>query len=193
MPWILKVWEEPIRVFPDDYIVLRNEFYKGDTRLIGSFESKRLPRVMEATKKERKEKLEFKVIGIDLAGIPYFLALRDFHMYDKNNQKAKSPNSEAIYIARSENKMDGLLLQYLPPNSKTSRHYHKHKTENYHLIAGKAKIETSVGNQTLEHATTHTIKPEVTHQVVTEKEPSLILLEILGDPEGLSMNDHNYV
>ncbi len=191
--WIEKIWDEPIRVFPEDYLPLQKEFYKGDTRLIGSFEEKRLPRVMEATVKERKEKDNFTILEIDLADIPYFVALRDFEIYNKEKQKARSPNSQSVYLAISKNKMDGLLLQYLPPHSATSLHYHQFKTEAYHIIVGKATLMNHGKEIILERAKSELVYPHSVHQVITHDEPSLILLEIIGDPKGLSMDDHIYV
>nr|MCK4930473.1 hypothetical protein [Nanoarchaeota archaeon] len=39
----------------------------------------------------------------------------------------------------------------------------------------------------------YTVTPKNIHQLITEQEPALTLLEIRNDPKGLSMDDHWYV
>lgn len=183
------------RFFPDDYVVGHVNFYKEGFKLAGSFNQKITNRIREILIKEEKESVNnLANLEINLAGVPFFLLLKNFHLYQPEKQKAKSPGSQAIYPARSANKMNGLLLQYLPPHSQTSCHFHQIKTEIYHSLAGEAFIEIDQAMTVkLMYAGSRVIFPRTIHQVKTANKPSLILIEVLGDPEGLSMADHVYV
>ncbi len=128
---------------------------------------------------------------VDYHGISCCVMHRDLYFYHPP-LSAKSSGSKAIYYARSMVKMDGLLLQYLPPQTITSKHYHTAKIETYHNLEGRCLIEVD-GEDILLEQSSHKIPPNVVHQVRTEDDASLTLLEIIGDPNGLSMDDHHYV
>jgi len=128
---------------------------------------------------------------VDFHGIPCCVMHRDLYFYDPP-LSAKSPGSKAVYYARSRVKINGLLLQHLPPQTITSRHYHEAKTETYYNLEGRCLIEVD-GEDILLDKCSYEIPPNVVHQVRTEDCASLTLLEIIGDPEGLSMDDHHYV
>lgn len=165
--------------------------------LIGSFSPKEIEKEI-LTRGKKKE--EFAFTNLDFDGVEYFLALKGFRIIPENKRKSKSATSNAIYIAESADKMDGLLLQYLPPQSRTSCHYHKGKTEAYHLVEGTAAILKKFPGRLcniwhpfdLEAAEPHIVFPFEKHKVETDKFSSLTLLEIIGDPKGLSMDDHHY-
>lgn len=123
----------------------------------------------------------------------YVVGHKGFYIYPENKRKAKSPGSDAIYLARSEDKMEGLLLQMLPPHSKTSRHYHKTKTETFHAMEEGFLVNANGKSSGFPPSTFVTIEPNVVHQLYTDYKPALTLLLVEGDPKGLSMDDHNYI
>jgi len=173
----------PTKIFPDEYPVIHT-FRDLEICLIGSFSRRRIEQIMSI------DKQGFENLAIDFGGIEYFLALRGFHIYNPP-KKATSPGSQAIYLARSEDKMEGLLLQYLPPYSVTSQHSHQSKKEAFHLLAGQATIKTPSVEFVLREGCTRLVE-QGSHQLRTNLQPALTLLEIVGDPKGLSMEDHNY-
>ena len=128
---------------------------------------------------------------VDLDDKVCYILHRSLHFYD-GLQQAKSPTSKGRYVARSEDKRDGLLLQYMPPNSHSSKHYHKLKTETYYGLEGECLLEMD-GKEVRLKGNVITINPKQIHQVKTGNQFALTLLVIKGDPRGLSMDDHNYV
>ncbi|MEK6934563.1 MAG: cupin domain-containing protein [Nanoarchaeota archaeon] len=130
----------------------------------------------------------------------YFYQKLDFNGYpccviyqglDFNSQPSSSKNSQAIYPARLDNGVESFLLQYLPPNSVTSRHHHKITTEKFHNLEGNCVIEINGTNYELQGATLQ-VNPGQIHQVHTRDKPALTLIEMLGNPKGLDMDDHYY-
>lgn len=121
-----------------------------------------------------------------------YIGVRGFKVM-KPPRPAKSHGSNAIYLASGIDKRDGLLLQYLPPHSTTSLHYHAATSEVFHLLAGSAMISTP-WNENLDFAKRRsvTIKPFTVHQVRTESQDSLILLEMIFGSDIVGMNDHFY-
>lgn len=134
---------------------------------------------------------DFTTIRLPLESIEYWLALKGFFVYTPP-KKSQSSGSNALYLARSADKKEGLLLQLLPPFSKTSCHHHTQKREAFHLIEGVATLITSQSVWTLYRGDTHVVEPGVIHQTRTDARPAIILIEVVGDPEGLSMQDHVY-
>jgi len=175
-------------VFPDEYSII-HQFKNKSIKLLGSFYSNKLEEVCD-------EKKDFKCIGVDFGGFRYFLALKGFCVFEKpiksKSAKFKSSKSDALYIAESKDRKEGLLLQYLPIMGKTSKHCHKGKDEAFHLIEGQVEIVTPRKNFYFAEKNTEIIKKGVIHQLCARKSPALILLEIVGDPKGLSMDDHTY-
>lgn len=127
-----------------------------------------------------------------ISGIRH-LALRGFKVMDPP-RLAKSHGSKAVYLASGINKRDGLLLQYLPPHSTTSVHYHAETTERFHLLAGNAVVSTPWGVE-FDFASRRTVavSPFTVHQVKTGEQDSLILLEMIFASDGVGMEDHFYV
>lgn len=177
-----------VRVWPDDYPAA-HQCDPGDptVKLLGSSNIRSLRIATD------REKGILVIFAVPFGFEEYFIGLGDgFHIY-RPPKKATSPGSEAIYWARSKDKKRGLLLQLLRPHSSTSQHYHRAKTESFHLIAGRAELVADKKVLPLEDGNTQTIQPGVIHQVRTESRPALTMMEIIGDPEGLSMKDHHYV
>ena len=170
-------------IFPNNYSLI-HPIKDQNIKLIGSFD---LGTIQGLVKTEPG----FTTISVDLNETKYYLALRGFHIYQPM-RKAHSAGSQAIYLGRSEDKREGLLLQYLPPESHTSRHKHEIRTEAYHSIAGEITLLTDRGNLFMQPGATQVIQPNTFHQVQTNKQAAVTLLEIVNDPEGLSMGDHIY-
>lgn len=129
---------------------------------------------------------------IDFNGTPCVIFYSEDLYFYPELRLANSPKSNARYYARSKNKMDGLLLQYLPPHSNTSKHYHEEKIEIYHNLEGICLIESGHNKILLERCS-YKVGKKIIHQVTTDETSSLTVLEIIGDPNGLSMDDHHYV
>lgn len=180
-------------------------FFPGEFKLIGELRrgSNGLKPALAASWNKNairriiEKKKGFTMITIPYGKTPCFLALRGFHIY-KPPKISNSPTSRAIYYARSEDKQNGLLIQYLPPYSRTSKHYHEQQTEAYYLIAGSVEIETNCAVIPLKvpgvsQVTILPGKPGSPHPLITYKEPALTLLQIVNCPGGLSMEDHHYL
>jgi len=167
-----------------------------EVRLLGSFDKVKLEQVarnIRGSGLSAEQIKVFDIITLDFGGRDYFVALRDFRIF-KEPRKAFSPGSEAVYYARSEDKKDGLLLQYLKPNSQTSRHYHKKGKETYYLVEGLASLVTcSHYNKPLEQGVPITVSQRIVHQVVTENDPSIVLLKMRGPNGFIGAEDHFYV
>jgi mannose-6-phosphate isomerase-like protein (cupin superfamily) len=126
-----------------------------------------------------------------ISGIRH-LALRGFKVMNPP-RVAKSHGSNAVYLASGVNKSDGLLLQYLPPHSTTSVHYHAETSERFHLLAGNAVVSTPWGVEfDFASRRTITVDPFTVHQLRTREEDSLILLEMVFTSAGVGMSDHFY-
>lgn len=173
-----------ISIFPDNYRLLLHQPINKEVILLGSADRKNLRR--------ETDKLQNYVLNRlpNFGGTEYLLALRGFSLYEPHTKR--SPTSQAEYLACSTDKTDGLLLQVIPPFSKTSCHRHKEKREALHVIAGEATLLTSQSVWTLYRGYSHVIEPGVFHQTRTGSRPALIVVEITGDPEGISMNDYEY-
>jgi len=111
----------------------------------------------------------------------------------KNIKKAISPTSGAYYLLwheeEVENSKNGFLLQYLPPNSVTSKHYHKEQTEIFSLLEGKMILDTSESQSSLNVGDNYVVNPNVIHQLRTSHEPSLTVIEI----KNVNYKDHHLV
>jgi quercetin dioxygenase-like cupin family protein len=112
--------------------------------------------------------------------------------FDVSQRPSNSKGSQAIYLARKDNGNESYLLQLLPPYAVTSRHYHKITTENFHNLEGSCNIVIDGTNNQLNRGTMQVL-PRQVHQVKTVESESLNLIEMLGNPRGLSMDDHFYI
>lgn len=121
------------------------------------------------------------------------LVVSPFTFYKKLKRAFSFPRSGAYYLLwHEENTGDGkrgFLLQYLPPHSETSKHYHKKQTEIYHFLDGMISLETLEGTFHLEAGGQHTVKPDVIHQLKTTDTPSLAVIEMTN----VDYKDHHYV
>ncbi len=178
---------QDIVIFPDDYLPVQkwdSETEREYPTLIGGFDEHR---VEETIRQKSTEMLKigreshFRMIRLHFGERQYYLALQGFLVFDPPLQsRSQKQGSKALYYAA--NKKRGLLLQYLSPYSPTSSHDHTSWTEDFHLLAGDATLRTNNNQNSLLAGSAPTIKPEVVHQILTENQPSLILLEIKGDP-----------
>jgi len=101
--------------------------------------------------------------------------------------------SHALYIAKKFPRQGlAFVLQYLPPYSHTSRHYHRETTEIYHSLAGSCTVFRNGSPTALSGAQSLPIYTEVIHQARTTSQPSLMLLEIRGAGNPLE-GDHHHV
>jgi mannose-6-phosphate isomerase-like protein (cupin superfamily) len=135
-------------------------------------------------------------IEVDMVSGKKYLVLQGFKNMDEDGsrpRKAFSSGSSATYLAKGLTKSNGLLLQYLPPNSVTSIHYHLETIEHFHLLAGSAEVMTWKGPVAFPADRTIKIDPFTVHQVRTGEQGSIILLEMLA-PEGKGgKKDHYYL
>ena len=147
------------------------------------------PDLMEI--KKYLKNLDLKFDSIDFNGTPCCVVHRNLKFYSEP-KKALSPGSNAKYIAHVEDRFVGLLLQYLPPKSATSKHYHKKRIEDFHNLEGKCVVECNDRQVLLAHGDTSSTRVHSfdIHQVKTTDSPALTLLEMLGSTD---MKDHYYV
>lgn len=170
-------------IFPNDFSAVKDE---KEVEVIWSLNKAELHKKISDSGKD------FSMTDVDFGGVYYHLALRGFTVF-RSPVPARSAGSGALYIARRVVNMGGFLVQFLPPDSATSCHYHNLTNETYHLIAGKATIVADGKEVRLKQGETHEIRPKTIHQVRTKVQSSIILIEIVGNPNGLSMDDHVYV
>lgn len=119
------------------------------------------------------------------------IAAREFHFFPEP-KRSYSGTSGALYLGRSRDKRRGWLLQLLPPNVHTSRHFHKVKTERFINLAGRCvmgvhHVELDVTGRD------YTVRPDIPHYLRTLDEPALNLLIISGLSDPLTMEDHHYL
>src|SRR3989344_1478557 len=94
----------------------------------------------------------------------------------KKPRKSSSKNSASLYFGIKDTKNKTQILQYLPPNSKTSKHHHKSLLEKYYILSGKCYLSIKQRKRTLKNG--ERINKGESHQLETKKEGCLILLEI---------------
>lgn len=176
--------------FPGRFNLIEELDGNEDPKLLANITNFDSRRFNDFLKRDSVSKI---VVDFDGDSIP--IALRGFHIYDPP-KTSNSKSSNAIYYARSENKKDGLLLQYLSPNSSTSGHYHKIQTEAYFLLAGEAVIKTACAEIFLKEPgiSQAVILPNENscHPLITSGKPAITLMQIKNCPGGLSMKDHYY-
>lgn len=137
-----------------------------------------------------KGECDFKIIRLDnLWESDLFVALQGFLVFDPPlESRSKKQGSSALYWAA--NKEKGLLLQFLPVHCITSTHNHElsNWNESYYLLAGMTELRTCENRHHLRYQLTEAspivpiLKPDVIHQISTTSQPSLILIQITGDP-----------
>ncbi|MBU0907673.1 MAG: hypothetical protein KKD18_00070 [Nanoarchaeota archaeon] len=102
--------------------------------------------------------------------------LNKIRFFDKP-RRSSSKESNSVYFGWNRQKDKTTALQYLPPNSKTSKHFHKKLEEEYHVLAGKCTVLK--GNKQIKLTKKLRIRKKEPHQLKTGKEGCLMLLEII--------------
>lgn len=116
---------------------------------------------------------------------------RGFHFFPKP-KPSLSATSGALYLGRSIEKARGWLLQLLPPDVRTSRHYHECKEERFINLAGSCVL--GLGDREIDATSLDiVVKPLRVHYLRTSAQPALNVLIITGHPDPLSLADHHYV
>ena len=138
-------------------------------------------------KNVRKSGLPYQIF--DFFGEPIYIICNGLNL--DVPRKSSSLGSQAIYLIRKDAGIHSHLLQLMPPRSVTSRHYHRITTEYFHNLRGECTIEVNGEDRIISGCILQVNKFE-THQVKTGDRASLNLIEMIGNPAGLSMNDHYY-
>lgn len=112
-------------------------------------------------------------------------------VFSEEPKVSRSGMSQAVYVAERDSGENSLLLQYLPMLSRTSCHEHLITTEDFCGLFGYCNIHVKPGKLKLEHKTI-TVVPGQIHQLRTEESPSIALIVMKGNPDGLVMGDHYY-
>lgn len=193
--------KDPV-IWPDDFLPIQGWDQKMQIRLpvvIGSFDERRVTQGISQKTIEMMinsgSQILFEKIEIEIWERPYWLALQTepqgFTIFDPPlESRSKKQKSNAVYPAANEEW--GLLVQYLFPYSQTSSHTHEESgwMETNHPLNGEAKLRTcSNPHQLLTHPLTMAypispvITPEVIHQIFTDDQPLLNIIEIIGDPD----------
>lgn len=192
---------DPI-IFPDGFVLLEGlseEEQRKRPIAIGSFDEQQVVQAMLQKTIEMMTNLGsqilFEKIKIEIWERPYWLALQvgpqQFTIFDSPlESRSKGNGSNAVYYAASGKW--GLLIQYIPPNSRTSAHDHLKSgwIETNHPLAGRAKLYTYENRQqqvthhlTIANPISPVIEPCVLHQICTENQSLLNIIEIIGDPD----------
>ncbi len=104
----------------------------------------------------------------------FFLSRHFFRRFDMS-RNGKTTSSQSFNLAKGFFLVNGInhamLVQYIPPNGATSRHYHTLE-ENIILLKGNAFIELcqKEDNKTVKDLTRILIPPECSHRIVASDE-----------------------
>ncbi len=135
---------------------------------------------------------DYQVIEILFGQKTLYLAIKGLKIFSPPRQ-AKSQGSNALYLASLKLGNRSLLLQYLPPFSTTSLHYHANTEEIFHLLVGSACINTPWKTElTFDQHKVINVTPFTVHQVKTKDQGSVIMLEMISSEENPGMKDHFY-
>jgi len=133
-------------------------------------------------KQEMENFLERRTLPVD--GITHFLYLdRNIEFHDTPIPSG-SPKSDARYYVW-DNKT-GLLLQKIPPYSKTSCNFHRITDESFHNVGGEVYICLPEEEKLLNGS--YHVTPNQCHRLYTSSEPAINI--ILTNPPGLGISDH---
>lgn len=120
---------------------------------------------------------------------------------EERNSRSSHKKSQAIYLLKgsSDAKNSSLLVHFLPPESRTSCHFHLKTTEDFFTLAGScfiglidlsvARAECQKHRLSVAHLR---VPPLHVHQMWTEKEPALSFLIMRGLAVPTDMSDHYY-
>lgn len=113
---------------------------------------------------------------MDLFGIrDHKSKLRSFKWF-KSPKKSSTKSSNSLYLAYKEERNNYWLLQYLPPFSKTSNHYHKNIIEKHEVIAGECFIKNNKKSTDFLKKIT---KENEIHQLYTQEKGCILILEMI--------------
>jgi mannose-6-phosphate isomerase-like protein (cupin superfamily) len=178
--------ENRIRMFPEQYPLGRGQLFNPETSLIVGYDKLAVRGAAAARGgyESARAVVHERVLYISLRG---FQVNRPWTC-------SRSRSSQAVYLGRSLEPRDGLLLQYMFPRCRTSRHFHQQTVEVLHCLAGSATL--LVGDSASVELTPGTCalnETGVVHQLVTGDSASLVLIEMLRDGSAFAMDDHHYV
>ncbi|MBI1984795.1 MAG: cupin domain-containing protein [Candidatus Wildermuthbacteria bacterium] len=165
-----------IRRFPRDWNV---SLRRNGIALIYSADRKRLANILQ------------EIVEIPFGENRLFVALIGLDRCDPP-MRSQSPGSKAVYYAVRKESGYGILLQCLPPRTTTSFHFHETKTEILHVVAGESYLRAGKRITRIRLGHSQIIEKGKFHQLQTKDSPSLLFIEIVGDPEGVSWKDHHY-
>jgi|GEM_PF-2133472 len=178
----------PVRVFP--YEFPENKDFR-DIEIVSSFSKQQLDAMCHSMNGKLPD--EWQKISFKFGALEYFVAVRGMQLYqDPLASRSASKGSQAVYYGTRTTAKCTYLLQYLPPHSSTSRHYHEGVREFFHILEGAALIYIGGRMYTTESSNTVMVPPGLTHCVTTEDMPSLTLLVMDGQTSGFSCDDHHY-
>ena len=175
--------ESAVRVFSDG-------FYQ---KIIGCPDRRLFEEAIIADRNRTKK--EMNRIEISFGPQAYYLALRGFTIRRPKERKSLSRESNALYLAQSEESRYGLLFQYLPPHSTTSRHHHTARTEIFHSFEGTALLHMPEKTVCLKPNHGYVVGPNIWHQLETKGSPALTVLKIIGIGDNSAVfgaDDHIY-
>ncbi|MBU0706997.1 hypothetical protein KKG41_01360 [Patescibacteria group bacterium] len=137
----------------------------------------------------------YQFLSVKLADGTVFLALKGFEVFNGSNPPTRSDGSGAVYLAQGVGQMNGLLVQWLPPNSRTSWHTHRSKTEWVINLAGSCQRGQNDEGAVVDATDcSYLVLPNQAHFLQTGVLPALNLLVITshngGDP--LNADDYTY-
>jgi hypothetical protein len=144
-----------------------------------------------ATRKRIEKNLERKQIKID--GNTYVI-YHDKNMKIQDPPKSSgSPNSDAKYFVFDDE--TGLLVQFIPQNSKTSCNYHKEGNERFYNLLGDCNICSCNGKKGSHNThnlngNSFTVESNHCHQLSTSSESAI---NIVLMPPGVGVSDHHYL
>jgi len=120
------------------------------------------------------------------------------HRFFNEMKGAISTGSKAKYLLWKEepNLRTGWLIQYLPANAETSRHYHLGQTEVFNVLEGKVYLNLDGFDIEVSAGENKVVLPGSVHQLYTLDKPALTVLEMrnfAGSDGRFHANDHYYV
>ena len=137
-----------------------------------------------------EKRLKRRLVAID--GANYVVYYSKGMTFRDPPTSSGSPNSSAIYFIFDDK--TGLLLQLIPPNSKTSCNYHKKGSERFYSLLGDCDICSCNGKKDSHNihnlnGNTFTVESNHYHQLSTLSKSAI---NIVLMPPGSGMSDHHY-
>lgn len=135
---------------------------------------------------------DFDYIMLAVENRTFYIAPKknSFFSFEAAEDYPASPTSAAEYVAVGTNGLDGLLFQFLPPNSQTSKHLHRENGERFVNFYGPLTVEID-GKYTILEGDSLLAEVNQTHQLSTGNQGALTLCQSFGNPS-LDKTDHVY-